>query len=126
MATPESQEASGWRDTAERIFQNTGFTVVWVIFLGAFVGFVSWPIRYRVLVFWNYGRHGYFDEGVRVVPGRPLKFSTGELVPQSHDVATAFGAFFITAIGLTFLLIVMVRLYLRYVAQRGARVGRVH
>jgi len=117
MATPELQNTSGWRDTAERIFQNTGLTVVWVIFVGAFVGFISWPIRNRVLVWWSYGQHAY-ESGVHVLKGRPLKFSNGELVPHSHDVLTAFGAFFITVIGLTFLLIVIVRLYQRFVGRR--------
>ena len=71
MATPELQNTSGWRDTAERIFQNTGLTVVWVIFVGAFVGFISWPIRNRVLVWWSYGQHAY-ESGVHVLKGRPL------------------------------------------------------
>jgi len=119
MGSREHQKTSGWRDTAERIFQNTSFTVIWVIFLGAFVGLVTWPARYAVLVWWSYGRHAYFADGLRVMKGKPLKFSNGELVPHSHDVVTAFGAFFITAIGLTFLLILVVRLYERFVGKRG-------
>jgi hypothetical protein len=123
MATRESQETSGWRDTAERIFQNTGFTVIWVIFVGAFVGFVSWPIRYLVLVWWSYGGRA-FEEGLHVVKGKPLKFSNGELVPHAHDVVTSFGAFFITVIGLTFLLVVVVRLYERFVGRREERAAQ--
>ena len=121
MATPESQEASGWRDTAERILSEHRLHGGLGYFLWSFfVGFVSWPIRYRVLVGWSYGKRAY-EEGVRVLKGRPLKFSNGELVPQSHDVVTSFAAFFITVIGLTFLLIAVVRLYERWVGRRRER-----
>lgn len=117
----EHRKKSSWRDTAERIFQNTGFTLGWVIFLGTFVTFVSWPVRNRFLVWWSYGGHA-LESGVHVLKGRPLKFSNGESVPHSHDVATSFGAFFITVIGLTFLLILAVQCYERFVGQRGTKV----
>lgn len=107
----DHQETSDWRSTAERLFKHTGFTMAWVGFLGAFMTFVSWPIRNAVLVCWDYGSHANFDGGLRVLKGRPLKFSNGEPVPAFHDVVTAFGAFFITAFGLTFLLIMIVRIY---------------
>jgi hypothetical protein len=102
------------RDTAERIFKHSGFTISWVAFLGAFLTFVSWPIRNFFLVCWIYGCHAYFQEGIRVLKGKPVRFSNGVLAPKVPDLVTGFGAFFVTALGLTMLLIFLVRFYERH------------
>ena len=114
MTMPNNRETQHRRDTAERIFSHTGFTIAWVAFLGAFVTFVSWPIRNFFLVCWVYGSQAYFHEGVRVLKGKPIRFSNGELSPTLPDLVTGFGAFFITTIGLTLLLIFIVRFYERH------------
>jgi hypothetical protein len=113
------QETQHWRDTAERLFRHTGFTIAWVAFLVVFLKFVSWPIRNIFLVCWVYGSQAYFHEGIRVLKGKPIRFSNGELAPTFPDLVTGFGAFFITVIGLTILLIFLVRFYERHFRKIG-------
>jgi hypothetical protein len=67
-----------------------------------------------VLVLWVYGSRAYFQEGIRVLPGKPIKFSTGANVPLLYDLITGFAAFFIPALGLTALLIWGLRVYGRH------------
>ena len=105
------QETGDWRDTAERLFRRTGFTLAWVAFLAAFVTIVGWRIRNFLLVSWVFGIGAYFHEGVRVLKGHPLRFSSGQLVPTIPDVVTAFAVFFVLVLGLTLLLIFTVRFY---------------
>ena len=109
------QKAEDWRDVAERLFKKSGFGVFWVAFLAVVLTFVSWPIRNAFLVCWIYGRSAYFQEGIHVLKGKPLRFSNGELVPTSLDLATGFETFFITAFGLTMLLIFFVRFCERHI-----------
>ena len=70
------------------------------------VTFVGWPIRNIALVYWTYGKSGYVDKGIRVLPGKPVRFSNGELTPLAGDLVTGFGAFLITVFGSTGLLVV--------------------
>ncbi len=93
MNTPDSQETQHWRNIAERLFKHTGLTVAWVAFLGAFVTFVSWPIRNFLLVCWVYGSQAYFRGGVRVLKGKPIRISNGELAPTFPDLVISFGFF---------------------------------
>ena len=79
----------------------------------AVVVFVAWPLRNMVLVLWVYGSHAYFHEGIRVLAGKPIQFSTGANVPLLHDLVTGFAAFFIPVLGLTALLIWGLRVYER-------------
>lgn len=117
----DHQKTSDWRATAERLFKHSGFSIAWVGFLGAFVTFISWPIRNIVLVCWIHGFRAYFDDGLHVLKGKPLKFSNGDPVPAFHDMVTGFGAFFITTLGLTFLLIMIVQFYERHFGKQGNR-----
>src|SRR3954469_20661887 len=107
QTNPDTQD---WRDTSERLFKNTSVSVGWVAFLAVFLNFVSWPIRNACLVCWVYGRHAYFRDGVRVLRGKPIRFTNGELAPLVPDLVTGFGAFIITAFCLTTLLILLVSL----------------
>jgi hypothetical protein len=118
MSTPNMQEAGDWRDTAGRLFRRTGFTLAWVAFLAAFVTIVGWRIRSFVVVSWVLGTRAYFQEGIRVLKGHPLRFSNGQLVPTGPDVAITFGVFFLLVLGLTMLLIFAVCLYERRVRNR--------
>jgi len=113
-----STHDDGLKGTAERLFAKTPFTVVWVAFLGLVSTFVVWPMRNLCLVCWVYGGHAYFHDGIRVVKGKPIRFSNGELAPTLPDMVTGFGAFIITVFGLTFLLLALVRLYDRYFRKR--------
>jgi hypothetical protein len=101
------------RDTAERLFKHTGFTILWIVFIGIFIKFVSWPIRNAALVCWVYGNQAYFDKGIRVLKAKPIRFSNGELAPTFPVLATTFAAVFITVLGLTILLLLVVQLYER-------------
>lgn len=66
------------------------------------------------LVWWVYGKDAYFHDGIRVMPGKPIKFSTGELVPQFPDMVTGFAFFFVVVLGLSLLVIFGLRLYERF------------
>ena len=109
-----NQETQHWRDTAERLFRRTGFTIAWVAFLAVFLTFVGWPIRNFFLVCWVYGSQAYFHEGIRVMKGKPIRFSNGELAPAFPDLVTGFGVFIMTPFGLTILMIFIVRFYERH------------
>lgn len=96
-----------------KFFSKTWFQLAWIIFLLVIIRTVSWPLRNNALVCWVYGWKAYSQDGLHVLPGKPTKFSNGELVPVGPDLVTGFTAFFITIIGLTFLLILGLRLYER-------------
>lgn len=98
----------------ERLFNRAGFSVPWIIFLAIVLRFVSWPIRNFILVCWIYGRTAYIHDGIRVLAGKPMRFSTGAEVPSFPVFVTSFGAFFITCLGLTMLLIFSLRFYERH------------
>lgn len=101
-------------ELAHRLFKNFYFTISWVAFLAFVMSFVSWPLRNCALVCWAYGSDAYFHHRIRVLYGKPCRFSTGELVPTLPDVVTGFGAFAFTVFGLTLLLIFALRLYERH------------
>ena len=98
-------------DLATRVFEDHRFQLGWVMFLAAIVVFVSWPIRNALLVCWVYGANAYFHQGIRVLPGKPIRFTNGTLAPQFPDIATGFGAFMITAFGLSLALFFTLRFY---------------
>lgn len=105
------------RGLATRVFEDRRFQSGWVLFLAAFVVFISWPIRNVLLVCWVYGSESYFREGIRVLPGKPIRFSNGTLAPQIPDLVTGFGTLLLTTIGLTVALFLGLRLYERYFAK---------
>ena len=73
-----------------------------------------WWIRDVLLVWWVHGRDAYFRDGVRVLPGKPTRFSTGELVARWPDIATGFSFLIVVVFGLSILLILGLRLYERW------------
>jgi hypothetical protein len=101
-------------DLATRVFEDRRFQAGWVLFLAAFAIFIGWPIRNALLVCWVYGTEAYFRDGVRVLPGKPIRFSNGVLAPQLPDIVTGFGIFLITTFGLSVALFFVLRLYERY------------
>jgi hypothetical protein len=50
---------------------------------------------------------------LRLLPGKPIRFSTGELAPRWADVATGFGFFAVVVFGLSLVLIFGLRRYER-------------
>jgi hypothetical protein len=112
MATGPGQEQE--RDLATRIFAKPLFAICWAVFLGGVVLLVGWPLRDVALVWWIYGSDGYFHKGIRVLSGKPIRFSDGALVPIVPDLITGFGAFFIAVGGLTLLAIFALRFYQRH------------
>ena len=96
---------------ASLVFENRTFQVGWVLFLFLTLIFVSWPIRNALLVCWVYGSHAYFHQNIRVLPGKPIRFSDGSPAPQFADLVTGFGMFFLTVAGLSVVLLYVLRLY---------------
>jgi len=105
-------------ELAERLFKNFYFTISWVVFLAIAIRFISWPVRNAVLVCWVYGSDAYFHRGIHVLPGKPIRFSNGELAPTLPDLVTGVGSFFITVLGLTLLLVFTLRMYERYFTKK--------
>jgi hypothetical protein len=84
------------------------FGIVWTLFLiGMLVGF--WWVRDLVLVVWVYGYDAYFTDGVRVLAGKPTRFSTGELAANLPDFVTGISYFVLVVFGGTCLLILALR-----------------
>lgn len=98
----------------QRLFRNKRFELLWLAFLAAVFLFVSWPIRNCLLVCWVYGSSAFFHQGIRVVSAKPTIFSDGTPAPTLPNLVTGFGAFVVTTVGLTLLLVAALRLYERY------------
>jgi hypothetical protein len=113
MSVGSNPNREGQRDLATRMFAKPYFAISWAVFLAGIVLLVGWPIRNIALVCWIYGSDGYFRKGIRVLSDKPSRFSDGTLVPILPDLVTGFGAFFITAGGLTLLAILALRFYER-------------
>lgn len=99
---------------AATLFNKFYFVIGWLGFLAIALIYVSWPIRNFALVCWVYGSDAYYNRGIRVLPGKPVRFSNGELAPTLPDLVTGFAAFFITVGILTVLLFLVLRIYERY------------
>lgn len=107
-------------DLANRTFENPTFALGWVLFLFLFLMFISWPIRNALLVCWVYGREAYSHRGIRVLPGKPIRFSNGFNAPLIPDLVTGFGIFFATTLSLSFGLFFALRLWERIFGTRSA------
>jgi hypothetical protein len=105
------------QDLASRVFKNRTFQAGWAVCLLLFA-MVSWPIRNAFLVLWVYGIDGYFRKGIRVLPGKPIRFSDRSPAPVLQDMVTGFGIFFLTTLVLTLALIFALRFYERRSARR--------
>ena len=96
-----------------RLLNKGPFAIGWAGVLAAVILLAAWPLRNAVLVLWVYGSRAYFEDGVRVLPGKPIMFSTGVEVPLLHDLVTGLAAILIPALVLTALLILALRAYER-------------
>src|SRR4051794_7525672 len=91
-------------------FGNTWFATGWALFL-CFMTAILWPLRNALLVCWVHGRDAYFRDGLRVLPGKPIRFTNGELVPDWPDFVTGAALFLTVTFSLTALLILLLRAY---------------
>jgi len=58
-------------------------------------------VHNALLVCWVYGTDAYLHHGIRVLPGKPIRFSDGNLAHPRPDIVTGFGMFFVTVVGLS-------------------------
>jgi hypothetical protein len=124
LGSPDTPISSDDRDTqsktlAARFFER--YASYWLLFLLVVVLFVSWPIRNILLVWWVRGLDAYFSDGIRVLSGKPTRFSDGELVATLPDLVTGFGMFGVTVFGLSMLLLGALNSYERYTTARKRR-----
>ena len=115
MAKSDLNASKG--DLATRVFKSFYFGIIWLVFL-AFTVRLVWPLRNALLVIWVYGRAAYFEQGIRVLAGKPVKFSTGSEAPAWPDLATGFAVFIVTVLGLSLLLFYALRFYENIITRR--------
>ena len=106
------------QDLARRVFENLYFAVSWAVFLGAVFIYVGLPFQRALVVLWVRGSDAYFHQGIRVLRGKPAKFSDGSLVPSIPDALTGLTVFMLTAVGLSLLLVFVLRFYERHFQRR--------
>jgi len=96
---------------ADKPATNPGWLgALWLLSTAALLnGF--WWVHNMALVIWVYGWNAYFQGGLRVLPGKPTKFSNGDLVPDFPDMITGFGYFFLVAGVTTSIYVILLTLY---------------
>jgi hypothetical protein len=104
-------------DLGTRTF-NGVFSAVWAIFLFALFGFVGVPLANALIVCWVRGTDAYLHGGIRVLHGRPLKFSDGISVPGVPEMVSFFAVFIVMVFGLSFLLLHLLRFYEKHWKRR--------
>lgn len=110
----EDNGQEGRVDLVTKVFENRTFQLGWLVVLLLFLFFISWPVHNALRVCWVYGTDAYLHRGIRVLPGKPIRFSDGNLAPRLPDIVTGFGMFFVTVIGLSLSLSYALRLYERH------------
>lgn len=80
---------------------------------------IAWPLRNIALVYWVRGGVAY-SAGIRVLPGKPTRFSDGQYVPDLPDFITGMVAFFVAmSVGMLVVRVVF-RVYDRYHSRNAA------
>src|SRR5262245_7905159 len=80
---------------------------------------VTWPLRNIALVYWVRGSSAY-HEGVRVLGGKPTRFSDGPLAPNLPNFVTGLLAF-VVAMSAAFAISWLVyRAYEKFCSRRAA------
>ena len=111
-------ETNPQAEQLDKMLRRPGFGFLWLALNGLVLFFLSWPLRNIALVCWVYGSRGYFHDGIRVLYGKPVRFSTGMLAPTLPDIVTGFGAFIITVSCVSALMIFVLRFYQRHFSRR--------
>ena len=83
-------------DLGTRMF-NGPFAIAWALFLFLLFGFGGVPLANALVVCWVRGTDAY--QGIRVLKGRPLKFSDGLSVPGLAEAVAGFGVFVVIVFG---------------------------
>jgi hypothetical protein len=112
-------ESLGPKDLATRVFENSAFQIAWAISIGCVFVFVGLPFQRFLVVLWVKGSDAYFHHGIRVLRGKPAKFSDGELLPQLPDAVTGFAVFLAIAFGLSALMCFALRFYEKHFQKRS-------
>ena len=99
------------KDLAARVFEKTGFQFGWLLVLISMFTFIGIPAQRVLIVFWVRGSDAYFHQGIRVLKGKPVKFSDGQPVPDFPDFVTGMAMFLLVTVGLSYLLIWILRFY---------------
>ena len=81
---------------------------------------ITWPLRDIALVYWLRGSTAYRD-GIRVLSGKPTRFSDGQLVPDFPDFITGLAAFVIAMSVAIVLFLFATRLYERICSRTSRR-----
>jgi len=118
MSEPQSKKP----DLGTRAF-NGPFAIVWALFLFLLFGLVGVRLANALLVCWVRGIDAYLHQGIRVLKGRPLRFSDGVSVPGLPEAVTGFAVFVVTVFGLSFLLLCILRSYEKYFRNRKPEAG---
>ncbi len=105
-------------DLASRTFSKPLFALAWVVFHAILVT-KFWWVSNVALVWWVYGREAY-AHGMRVLPGKPTRFSNGQPAPALPDIVTGLAFFILVTFGLSLLLMLCLRAYERL---RGGHSG---
>ena len=111
MSEPESKP----KDLAARALSNTKFQLAWILWLGVIITYVGVPIQRFLIILWVRGSDAYFHHGIRILPGKPVRFSDGGLVPDLPDFVTGVIVFILgIMLGLSLLMVYMLRFYERH------------
>lgn len=108
------------KDLADRVFEKTKFQIAWILWLGFIFISVGVPFQRFLVVWWVRGADAYFHQGIRVLRGKPVRFSDGQPVPSLPDAVTGFGVFMLVSLGLSLLLVHSLRFYERHFRSQKA------
>lgn len=99
-------DSAGAKQTALGM-TNPKITVTWVLagFLANIT--VGVDLQRMLAVLWVKGFHAYFEQGIRVLPIKPAKFSDGTMVPDAPNAIFTF-VVFLALMLVTWVIIVLV------------------
>ena len=121
LRTTRSFHSNQQRRLVRAAFDDPFFSIAWVVFL-AFAVRRLWWVRDAALVCWIFGYQAYQSGRVLVLPGKPTRFSTGDLVPGFPDAVTGFVLFFAVVFGFTLLLFLGLSIFEKLRPRGGSRV----
>jgi hypothetical protein len=91
-----------------RLFGSVLFAVPWCISLALLIRKLWW-VRDALLVIWVHGYDAFFVEGLRVLSGKPVRFSNGELAPSVPDFFTGLLFAVVVMFSASFLVVILLR-----------------
>ncbi|HTI98368.1 MAG TPA: hypothetical protein VL527_05645 [Dongiaceae bacterium] len=114
-----SEPAAQPKDLATRVLSDTKWQLAWMLWLGLIITYVGVPIQRFLIVLWVRGSDAYYQQGIRALPGKPVKFSDGGLVTDLPGFMSGMIVFvFGIMIGLSLLLVFTLRFYDKHIQQR--------